>query len=237
MLAAGAGSRLDASPAAAPKCLWSVAGASILERALHALHANGIERLVMVVGYQRQRIREAVARSRTPLQVEFVVNTEFARSENIVSLALAADAVDEPVLLLESDLLFHPGLLRPLLTPGRIAVSRLQPWMHGTRVRVGASGALDTFEFAPFDSGDSAQLRKTVNIYSLSRADWRRVAGQLHARIAVGDSDIFYEHVFAELLAAGEIGFQAVDFPCGRWYEVDTPQDLANAQGLFTLPA
>ena len=63
------------------------------------------------------------------------------------SLALAADAVDEPVLLLESDLLFHPGLLRPLLTPGCIAVSRLQPWMHGTRVRVGASGALDAFEF------------------------------------------------------------------------------------------
>jgi len=135
LLAAGAGSRLDASPAAPPKCLWPVAGMSILERALRALESNGIERLVIVVGYRQQLIREAVARSGCDLAVEFVGNEDFARSENIVCLWLAAERVDDALLLLESDLLFAADLLRPMLSPGRIAVSRPAAWMHGTRIR------------------------------------------------------------------------------------------------------
>ena len=58
ILAAGAGNRLRPLTADAPKCLTEVAGRSILGRLVNNLRAQGIERLVVVIGHKGHCIRE-----------------------------------------------------------------------------------------------------------------------------------------------------------------------------------
>ncbi len=58
LLAAGTGTRLRPVTADAPKCLTKVAGHSILGRVVENLRAAGFGRLVVVIGYQGDRIRE-----------------------------------------------------------------------------------------------------------------------------------------------------------------------------------
>lgn len=230
LLAAGAGSRLDPSPESLPKCLWEVAGQTILDRMVRALAAHGFRRLVVVAGYRQHLLRAALSGRPGSLEVEFLVNEAYATTENIVSLLLAREHVDEPFLLLESDLLFDPALLAGMLAPDRIAVSELADWMNGTRVLAGAGPRIEKFLFPPH-TGSGKQL-KTVNIYSLSRGSWERVSGVLERYVSEGRNDVFYEHAFAELVEEGWIAFDMVPFPQSRWYEVDTRADLDEAERL-----
>lgn len=232
LLAAGAGSRLDASPQALPKCLAQVAGRSILHRQLEALVATGIKRLVIVTGYRGCLVEQAAARWKAELDIEVLVNEAYADTQNIVSLWLARERVEAPFLLLESDLLFEPRLLEPLLVPDRIAVSALTDWMRGTRVLPGAGNRIAGFRFPPFCSA-AGQL-KTVNIYSFSQRAWQHLIDRLERHVAAGNVGVFYEYALAELVDEGLVALEMVEFPADRWYEVDTRQDLEAADARFT---
>ena len=45
----------------------------------------------------------------------------------------------------------------------------------------------------------------------------------------------YYETVLAEMLADGSIAMDAVPFDQGRWYEIDTIEDLQEAELMFPI--
>ena len=45
----------------------------------------------------------------------------------------------------------------------------------------------------------------------------------------------YYETVLAEMLTDGSIAMDAVAFDEGRWYEIDTLEDLHEAELIFPL--
>ena len=98
-----------------PKCLVSVGGMPILERLVRALDAHGIERLVIVTGYRAEMIRDYLGESFGGIAVEYIESPLFATTNTLYSLWLARQAIDEPFLLVESDVVFDAPLLAPLL--------------------------------------------------------------------------------------------------------------------------
>ena len=60
MLAAGVGKRLGKYTKGNTKCMLNVAGKTLIERAAEALKAVGINRLIMVVGYQKDNLKEYI---------------------------------------------------------------------------------------------------------------------------------------------------------------------------------
>lgn len=68
LLAAGTGSRLQPLTNDAPKCLSDVNGITILERLVRCLRGHGVERLIVVVGYLDQRVREFLGEWQDALQ-------------------------------------------------------------------------------------------------------------------------------------------------------------------------
>jgi choline kinase len=116
LLAAGAATRLRPLTEHTPKCLLDVAGRSILARALANLVAAGLDDVVIVTGFQAEKIRAAVATGFPGLRVTWVHNAEWATTNNSVSLLLAAPAVAaQPFVLLDSDIVFEPGVLGAVL--------------------------------------------------------------------------------------------------------------------------
>ena len=145
LLAAGLGCRLGPLTEALPKCLVPVSGVPIIERLVRALDAHGFERLVIVTGYKAEMIRAYLGERFGGIAIEYLFSPLFATTNCIYSLWLARHLIDEPFLLVESDVVFDEPLLAPLLQPDRVAVSRQLPWMSGMTVTLDGEGKVNAF--------------------------------------------------------------------------------------------
>ena len=102
IIAAGNGSRLRKDGNDTPKPLRKVAGVPLLKRILLTAHKAGISEFVIVVGYAQDQIRKAVASYNLDLNIEFVENPDWQKSNGISVLA-ARKAIREDFILLMSD--------------------------------------------------------------------------------------------------------------------------------------
>ncbi len=232
LLAAGAGTRLQPLTDDCPKCLTKVRGVPILGRLVSCLLAQGFSRLVVVVGYRDEQIRDYLESHASGLTVHVVDCREYATTNNIYSLWRAREHIQAPFVLIESDLVFDSDLLGLMRVRDRIAIARFQSPMPGTTVSIDEIGRVISFRVG-HDPCAPGLGHKTVNLYSLSTATWREVVRRLDLRIAAGKVHDYYEVVFAEMVAEGLLTLQSVHFDEGRWCEIDTLEDLRAAEQLF----
>ena len=234
LLAAGTGSRLRPLTLDAPKCLTEVGGESILGRLIDNLRLQGINRLVVVTGYLDHCVREFLEINASDMQLDYVFNPVYKTTNNIYSLWLARQIIDEPFILVESDLVFEQSMIADMMTPDKIAVSNILPWMdNGTVVELDPQQAVSAFHANRIDD---ARQYKTVNIYSLSQQSWHNMVTRLDSYIADGRVNEYYETVFTDMVADGSLEFDAVFFDENRWYEIDTLDDLHQAELMFSGP-
>ncbi|MCH7703104.1 MAG: phosphocholine cytidylyltransferase family protein [Planctomycetes bacterium] len=238
LLAAGTGSRLQPLTDDCPKCLTEVRGVPILRRLLSCLVEEGFSRLVVVVGFRDEQIRDYLESHAAGLTVDFVDCREYATTNNIYSLWRAREHIREPFVLIESDLVFDSHLLGLMRVRDRIAIAHFESPMLGSTPQVGSTVSIDEFgRVTSFrvgaDQGVPGLRHKTVNLYSLSAATWREVVRRLDRRVAAGKVHDYYEVVFAEMVADRWLTLQSVRFDEGRWCEIDTLEDLRVAEQLF----
>ena len=231
LLAAGTGSRLRPLTLDAPKCLTEVGGEPILGRLVDNLRLQGIKRLVVVTGYLEDCIRDFLEVIAADLQVDYVFNPVFSTTNNIYSLWLAREVIEEPFVLIESDLVFEESMLGSMLIPDRIAVSNILPWMNGTVVELNSQQGVKAFHVS-HDVNDELRY-KTVNIYSFSSQSWQKVIKQLDHHIADKRVNEYYETVFADMVADGSLELESVFFDENKWYEIDCLKDLHQAELMF----
>lgn len=113
ILAAGKGTRLDGA-AVKPKCLVEIGGLTLLQRQIEALRSLDIKKIVVVIGFGGDSIREQCSS-----EISFVENIHFAETSSLYSLWLARDHLAEGFVVLNSDVLFHPKMLANLLESSR----------------------------------------------------------------------------------------------------------------------
>ena len=123
ILAAGTGSRLQSLWATAPKGLLPLGDTPIIERSITQVLAHGIERIILVVGYQAAQYAP-LARRYPALST--VYNPHYANSGSMYSLVCARHLLADTFLLLESDLIYEDRALAALLeypAPAALLVS------------------------------------------------------------------------------------------------------------------
>ncbi|MFK5952283.1 MAG: phosphocholine cytidylyltransferase family protein [Desulfobacterium sp.] len=232
LLAAGTGSRLLPLTKKSPKCLTLVNETSILERLIKSLNQNGFKRLIVVTGHLEDCIRNFLETRAGNLTIEYVFSPLYKTTNNIYSLWMARDIINEPFLLIESDLVFDPSLLKDMRYPDRIAIAKMQPWLNGSTVTINSSNTINAFHSDGVEGSGSTRY-KTVNIYSLSVSSWYLVIEKLNQFILAGKVNEYYETVFRQLVIEKKLSLDAVFFDHKPWYEIDTAEDLASAERLF----
>lgn len=243
ILAAGKGRRLGKHTEKNTKCMLRVAGKTLLERAVDALKEAGIGKLVLVVGYQAENLRQYVTECIQGIDVEFVENPEYATTNNIYSLWLAREhlAADDTILL-ESDLIFESGVIRALVdcpAPDAATVARYEQWMDGTVTLLDDSDRIVEFvEKKNFAFSRAGEYYKTVNIYKFSRDFSRRhYLPFLEAYIQAYGQNEYYEQVLKAIAHLAHSGLKAFKLTGQKWYEIDDAQDLDIAETLFAESA
>ena len=105
VLAAGEGTRLRPLTRNRPKPMLPAANRPILEHVLDALVDAGIEKLVLVVGYRRERVQNYVGPTYRDVPVEYVVQEKQLGSGH--ALLQARSAVSEPLVVVNGDRLIE----------------------------------------------------------------------------------------------------------------------------------
>jgi len=232
ILAAGVGSRLRPLTDDRPKALVDVGGKSILARAISALEAAGVERLVIATGYREDALRTALALSR--LEVLFAPNPRYATTQNSVSLALCRAAVrGDSFFRLDGDVVFDEAVLARLEAVDAELVAAVDRGRRldaeAMKVKLGETGAI-----AAFGKGLSLAESAGESIgIELIRAPFAEpLFDALDAAGAAGQTDLYYEDVYSRLIAGGQVA-RLTDVSDLRWCEIDSPEDLAQAAKLF----
>ncbi|NQU33455.1 MAG: phosphocholine cytidylyltransferase family protein [Bacteroidetes bacterium] len=234
LLAAGTGSRLLPLTKNSPKCLTLLNETSILERLVNNLKKQGFKRLVIVTGYKKECIMDLLGSKSQDLTIEYINNPLYRTTNNIYSLWMARNMINEPFVLFESDLVLTTSLLDEMVFPDKMAIAEMQPWLDGTTVSVNEMHRVTKFHKGTTDTYSGIRY-KTVNIYSFSLSSWRAVIKRLNQYISEGIVNCYYETVFSEMIDDKSLTFESVSFEHKPWYEIDTIFDLAEAEKLFPL--
>lgn len=240
ILAAGMGKRLGEYTRNNTKCMVRVNGETLIDRMLTQLAQHHLSRVVIVVGYEGEKLRKHIGnRYDDCLNIEFVENPVYDRTNNIYSLALAKEKMQEDdTLLLESDLIFDGELLDLILEdtrPNLALVAKYQTWMDGTMVRI--DDDCNIVNFVPkkaFKYADVAHYYKTVNIYKFSRAfSTQKYVPFLEAYCKALGNNEYYEQVLRVITFLDAQELKALPIGTRHWYEIDDAQDLDIAETIF----
>ncbi|MBO7579394.1 MAG: aminotransferase class I/II-fold pyridoxal phosphate-dependent enzyme [Prevotella sp.] len=240
ILAAGMGRRLGEYTKDNTKCMVPVNGVRLIDRLLHQLSNLELSRVVIVVGYQAENLKNYIGtRYADQLTIEYVENPVYDKTNNIYSLWLAKERLQEDdTLLIESDLIFSDRLFPMILEnpyPNLALVAKYESWMDGTMVRIDTDNNIVNFiPKQAFDYNYVDSYYKTVNIYKFSKEFLKNsYVPFLDAYTkAVGDNE-YYENVLRIITLLDNSNLKALDIGRERWYEIDDKQDLDIAEALF----
>ena len=116
ILAAGMGKRLGEYTKNNTKCMVPVNGTPLIDRVLGQLSRLQLKRVIIVVGYEGKKLMEYLGDSYRGLKIEYINNPIYDKTNNIYSLALAKEKLQEDdTLLIESDLIFDDGMFNLLV--------------------------------------------------------------------------------------------------------------------------
>lgn len=239
ILAAGMGRRLGEYTKNNTKCMVPVNGTPLIDRLLGQLGKLNLERVVIVVGYEGQKLMDYLGNERNGLRIEYVNNPIYDKTNNIYSLALAKEQLQEDdTLLIESDLILDDRMLPLLINnnyPNLALVAKYETWMDGTMVRLDEDNNIVNFvPKAAFKYSDTDSYYKTVNVYKFSRQfSCEKYVPFLEAYSkAVGNNE-YYENVLRIISFLNSQDLKALPITDEKWYEIDDKQDLDIAEALF----
>ena len=110
ILAAGKGSRLYPVTLKKPKGLLEIGNETILDRLIRQFKANGIEDVLLVVGYQKECLFEHFGKS-----IRYREYPDFEDTNNLYTLWSIRDELNDDVIISFADLIVHDSIIDELV--------------------------------------------------------------------------------------------------------------------------
>jgi histidinol-phosphate/aromatic aminotransferase/cobyric acid decarboxylase-like protein/choline kinase len=241
ILAAGKGNRLGKHTKDNTKCMVAVNGDKLIDRAISALSNAGVRKIVIVVGYKSENLKNYLSGRYAEMEVLYIENPVYDITNNIYSLYLAKDyLLDDDTILLESDLIFDPEIINKLITDKRqnlAVVDKYQAWMDGTVVKLDNNDVITSFiPKKSFSFGEIHEYYKTVNIYKFSKLfSATSYVPFLDAYSTALGRNEYYEQVLRVIAALENNDLSGMCLEGEKWYEIDDIQDLDIAETIFSV--
>ena len=239
ILAAGMGKRLKALTKNNTKCMIRVNDVSLIDRMLHQIDAKKLKRIIIVVGYEGQKLIDYINTLDIKTPIKYIENPIYDKTNNIYSLSLAKkELCEDDTLLFESDLIFEDSVIDELLNDPRetlALVDKYQSWMDGTCVKIHDDSTIKAFiPGKHFKYEEINNYYKTVNIYKFSKHfSQNKYVPFLNAYVkALGENE-YYEQVLRVITMLDDAEIKAKKLSGQLWYEIDDIQDLNIAESIF----
>ena len=249
ILAAGVGKRLGNLTQDIPKCLLPIdSGKVLIDFSLEALRENNIVEVIFISGFAHEKLKSHIEKKWSDkFSIKFIFNEKYSDYNNIYSAYLAKDIWDDDTVLLNSDIIYHPLILKNLLSKSvelekQEARNRKQE-NHASSFLVIDNTKELTDEAMKVEIDNDDKIKKIsknlnskisfgeyIGITYLRSSARIKFLRSLEENVKAGKLDIYYEDALAQVLNGISV------FPsstCGKvWTEVDTKEDYEIAKKI-----
>ena len=244
ILAAGMGSRLRPLTNDKPKCMIKLLGQTLIERQIKIFHSYGINDITIVTGYKSKVVDIP--------DVNYVNNVNYETTNMNESLFRALKPSNSSVLVTYGDIVFEPKIVQQMLeitNDIRLAV-RIN-WKEHYQNRT--MHPLSEAENVLIENGRILEIRKNIS-KSLENQQIGEFLGIMllfpdqikilfERYLDLKKNHVVEFHRSSSLCNAYLTDMLQVMIDCGatvkpvfiegKWFEIDTPEDLKNAEKLI----
>ena len=248
ILAAGMGSRLRPLTNDKPKCMIKLLDQTLIERQIKIFHSYGINDITIVTGYKSKVVDIP--------DVNYVNNVNYETTNMNESLFRALKPSNSSVLVTYGDIAFEPRILSQMLEfceprPSVIGLAARINWKECYQNRT--MHPLSEAENVLIENGRILEIRKNISkslenqqigeflgimllfpdqikILLERYLDLKKNhVGEFHSSSSL--SNAYLTDMLQEMIDCGATVKPV--FIEGKWFEIDTPEDLKNAEKLI----
>lgn len=220
LMAAGLGTRMRPLTERLPKPLATVRGRALIETVLAALWARGVAEVAIVTGHLGEQFRPLAAREP---RVRLIENPDYARKNNLSSLAVAAKFLEAgDCFVCEADLFVaDERLLCRAFTQSGYLGKFVAGWSDDWLFETDGAGAIRRIGKGGRDSFNMA------GISFFCQADGARLARAIRQAAADPANDsLFWDEVTDALVQRGELELKVYPVEARAIAECDSLTDL-----------
>ena len=234
ILAAGHALRLRGLSDEQPKGLLEIEERSLLDYSLDNLVSRGVTSITIVTGHCDGMIQRSLGSQYRGAQIEYVFNPDHESTGSVVSLLVGADHVrGSRVLVVESDLLYHPGFVDAAINAPESTMLVADQSGSGDEVYICANedGYLDYLGKA----ATPRQRQESLGEYAgLALVSDQLLFAYCSAARKLKDDGLAGGHYEELLFELSRSGFPMRVSHCRSlpWTEVDTQEDFERAKEI-----
>lgn len=232
ILAAGLGSRLGVLTREAPKAVVSVSSQPLVVRAVNFTRKIGVDEIVVIGGYNSDILWETLA-NESVIQVE---NPDF-RKGNLYTLAAAHQYLTDDFVLMNIDHLYPTHLARMIseTTEGVWAVSDFDRPLFQDDMKIQVTGDLEQGMWIQSISKELDEYDGGYCGVTVVRGDALKTYLSAFENVMRHRRDQAVVEDVLAYLAHSPNAPKVLDISGIRWLEVDTQEDLANAERILRM--
>jgi choline kinase len=226
ILAAGLSKRLRPLTDNHPKCLLDIEGKPLLRRYLDHLDAVGVQKTIVVSGFNHEAVAREVEKGSDNMETQIVRNEQYAEKGNhpIHSFLMTESLVHDDFLLMNSDIYFSQTALKKLTDSPKscVAINSQAAFIEG-EMFVNHNPDATVSEISKSLPKRDVQQGKSVQIVKFLKEDKDIIYNR--AKELAGKPNIFYPaQAFDTLIEKKR--FFTVDIAGEFSHELDTLEDL-----------
>jgi choline kinase len=237
VLVAGRGTRI-AAVTTEPKGLLEVNDKSLLDHHLDHLEALGFADVVLVVGYRKDLIEERVRARSSDLRIRLVENERYVEHGNGYSLVLGLSSVAGPCIAIDGDLIYERGVLEGLVREEPtdsllVGLGDIHD-IESTKILVDHAMAIQSvIEKRTLTASEAESFLGEATGLLMFTEEGRKVLLQCAERFFAVRENLpkNWEHLINFVIPQRPL--TARYFVEGKWIEIDTPDDYAQACRTF----
>ena len=223
ILAAGKGTRMG--NIGKPKCLLRMGDTSIIEFQVEFLKKVGIHDILVITGYQSEKIKNVLKNG-----VKFLNNPKFSETNNLHSMWVARKILQDDFICIYSDLMFHPEILSRCYNSKSDACLMVETNTREETMKVKTqSGKI----IAVSDDIPNDQVNGNfIGMAKFSKPLAKILFNEISVLVRENNTDAYYTLAIEKMIEQGiKIGYSTTNnFP---WFNINDQNEFKKSEKIF----
>jgi choline kinase len=209
-----------------PKNMLKLGKETIAQRQIIALNKLGFDNILMVTGYRTELLEEHLS----SFEIEYMINTEWAVTNNIYSLYMAKEITKAGFYLFNGDVVFDFEILNDFVTTDGTAMVIDKVKDLGDeemKVSIKDETIIDISKTIPLSEASG----EYIGLMRFEKPESELLFAELEKFISRNERGVWYENAIKNIL--GDLKIKPVYTKNNKWIEVDNINDYNLMMDLF----